>query len=117
MKITQKPWGESIQLHWNIFYSIFRCTINPGGKSSNGRFHIHRHRSNAFFIERGVLDLFVRTDEQFHNIILNPETRRTYTVLPGVSHRFENNSEDQVIVYEVYTTIRNNDNDIIRERA
>lgn len=111
--IEEKPWGLSELIFYNSVCQFYRLEIKQGGKSTYGKFHKHRFRYNLLYVEYGTLKLFVNTFKGQREFILDPETKYTrYTVLPGVSHRFEAITE--VTAYEVYYTYCNM-NDIVRD--
>lgn len=98
-----KEWGFDQLVTKTYGFSVHRCIIKQGGKSSKGEFHKHIKRANLFQLESGILHLFIETKNKPEGtLIVLDESQRQYLVFPGVWHRFE--AITDVILYEVYYT-------------
>jgi mannose-6-phosphate isomerase-like protein (cupin superfamily) len=97
MKIQGKIWGKTQDIFKNSNFEIHRIEATKGGFCS---MHEHKHKYNAFFIEKGKLKIVVsETDyDLVDETIIS--TGELSIVKPGVYHRFE--ALEDTICYEIY---------------
>lgn len=109
MKIQGKVWGKTQDIFKNSNFELHRIEIKKGGFCSK---HQHKHKYNAFFVEKGKLKIIIyETDyELVDNTTIS--TGELSIVKPGVYHKFE--AIEDTICYEIYWVELNHD-DIERE--
>lgn len=113
-EIVEKDWGTVEVLFFNNITRVSKISVNKGGKSSYGKYHKHQRMYNQFVVFSGTLILYVETYERTHKILLGPdEEDYTYTILPGIWHRFE--AETDVEGIEIYFNFIDPDKDIVRK--
>ena len=97
MKIQGKVWGLTQEVFKNNNFEIHRIEIKKGGYCSK---HIHIHKFNAFYIEKGKLKISIyQTDyDLVDDTIAN--TGDLSIVKPGKYHEFE--ALEDTICYEIY---------------
>tara|TARA_Y100001937_G_scaffold60088_1_gene82379 strand:+ start:809 stop:1159 length:351 start_codon:yes stop_codon:yes gene_type:complete len=109
MKTQGKVWGKTQEVFNNPNFEIHRIEAKQGGFCSK---HQHKHKYNAFFIEKGKLKITVyETDYDLIDETTVSAGELT-TVKPGVYHRFE--AIEDTICYEIYWVELSHD-DIQRE--
>ena len=104
-----KVWGFTELIDSNNYFEFHRIEIKKGGVCSK---HLHKHKWNGFFVEKGKL--LIRVWKKDYNLvdetILNAGE---YTkVPPGELHQFE--AIEETICYEIYWANFDHD-DIERE--
>ena len=109
MKVQGKVWGKTQDIVKNSNFELHRIEAKKGGFCSK---HQHKHRYNAFFIEKGKLKIIAyQTDyDLVDETIIS--TGQLSIVKPGVYHKFE--ALEHTICYEIYWAELNH-NDIERE--
>jgi mannose-6-phosphate isomerase-like protein (cupin superfamily) len=107
--IAGKVWGTTELVEANSVLEFHRINIREGGICSK---HLHRHKWNGFFVERG--SLLIRVWKNNYNLIDETILRDgEYTkVAPGEYHQFE--ALKDTIAYEIYWAQFDHD-DIERE--
>jgi mannose-6-phosphate isomerase-like protein (cupin superfamily) len=108
--IYGKIWGNTQCIFTNDNnVSIHRIEIKKGGKCSK---HMHFHKYNKFFIEKGKLKISVWQKD--YNLIDETilETSESTEIKPGLFHEFL--ALEDTIAYEIYYT-KLDENDIIRK--
>lgn len=107
-----KEWGTDEVIFAGDSVRVHRLEIKKGGKSTNGNFHKHRHKYNKFYVESGILHIYVESaNEKYFFEIGDDCDFRSVSVYPNNLHRFE--AITHCIVYEIYWTNCTN-GDIIR---
>lgn len=114
-----KTWGTTDKLFDSEQASFSRITIDPGEACG---MHFHRTQWNGFIVVSG--SLVIEEDMgHFYGDIGGPYDRIDRTLLgpgefvacaPGMSHRFVNESDAQVLAFEVYWPAGRHDRDIAR---
>ena len=100
-KLQDKEWGTEEIIFQNDTLCIHRIKINRGGKSTGGNFHKHRHKFNKFYVESGVLDIYVKSNNKDYYYQIGDDCEYySVTVFPNNLHRFE--AITDCIVYEIY---------------
>jgi hypothetical protein len=108
-----KDWGKDHFVYGDNTVTIRRLEIKKDGKSTFGRFHLHEHKYNRFYVESGLIKVFRKKGEYIQEFVIGPDrTHRKVDIFPGEKHRFE--ALEESIVYEIYWTYCD-PNDIVRE--
>ena len=99
MEILKNP---ALQFHRIDFRSNFKCSK-----------HLHEHRWNGFFVERGqmIIRVWQKDYDLVDETILNPGDWTA--VPPGVFHQFEGVSAG--VAFELYWAEPLDGSDIVRE--
>lgn len=98
--MTQKIWGETQALIVTPMFEMHRLKIEQWARCS---FHVHRFKSNAFYVICGELYLdTAHADFEPHLTILL-RAGEYYTIDPGVHHQFRTEHEP-VHALEMYFT-------------
>jgi len=109
MKIQGKVWGLTQEVFKNSNFEIHRIEVNKGGYCSK---HKHNHKINAFFIEKGKLNIKIyQTDYDLVDDTI-ASAGELSIVKPGLYHEFE--ALENTIAYEIYWVDLNHD-DIERD--
>ena len=98
MSHTQgKVWGKTKDIFKNANFELHRIEAKKGGFCSK---HQHKHKHNAFYIEKGKLKITIyETDYDLIDETV-VSTGELTTLKPGVYHRFE--ALEDTICYEIY---------------
>lgn len=109
-----KVWGHTESLFQKNNVEIHRIVILPGGFCSK---HMHRHKHNAFYCERGEIwiDVWKKDYALVDTTRLGPG--EICSVAPGEYHRFRTDKDcgaPTIVVYEIYWT-ELDASDIVRE--
>ena len=109
MNTQGKIWGKTQDIFKNSNFEIHRIEAKRGGFCSK---HKHKHKYNAFYIEKGKLKVTVYENDYdlVDETIIS--TGEMTTAKPGTFHRFE--ALEDTICYEIYW-VQLNPNDIHRE--
>lgn len=111
----EKDWGFDSYVFSNHSTIIRRLEIKKGGKSTFGKFHFHRHKNNRFYVEKGLLKVYIQLIGGIQEYIIGDQQQyRKVDVYPGRKHRFE--ALEDSTVYEIYWSHCSND-DIVREQS
>lgn len=87
-------WGTAHTLHVDELVQLVACSGKAGGASS---LHLHRHKSNTFFMRKGRLKLLVGDTE----LIL--AAGDSFTVRPGIRHRMTFVADSELV--ELYVPL------------
>lgn len=104
-----KVWGVTKLIEGNASFEMHRLEIAQGGICSK---HLHEHKWNGFFLERGLIKIRVWQNDYdlVDETILRPDD---YTkVKPGLYHQFE--ALEKSIMFETYW-VEFDVEDIVRE--
>ena len=109
MATQGKIWGKTQDIFKNNNFELHRIETKKGAYCSK---HRHKHKFNAFYIEKGMLKITVY--ETDYNLIEETiiSTGELTTTKPGTYHRFE--ALEDTICYEIYW-VELYGNDIERE--
>ncbi len=109
MRTQGKVWGKTKDIFKNANFELHRIEAKKGGFCSK---HQHKHKYNAFYIEKGKLKITVyETDYDLVDETL-VKTGQITTCPPKEYHKFE--ALEDTIAYEIYWVELNHD-DIERE--
>lgn len=107
-----KVWGTTQSLFNKNNVEIHRITCKSGGYCSK---HKHVHKFNAFFVERGLLEITIYrwdSNKQIEDKTVLTAGQSTF-VEPGLFHKFKVLEEDTVAL-EIYWVDLSED-DIVRD--
>lgn len=106
-----KVWGITKLIQSNSSFELHRLEIEKGGVCSK---HLHEHKWNGFFLERGLVKISVwQADyDLVDETLLYPDNFTQ--VKPGLYHQFE--AIEKSIMFETYWT-EFNSSDIKRENV
>lgn len=108
----KKEWGTDELVFFNEIVKVHRIEIKSGGKSTDGNFHKHRYSFNKFYIENGMLDIYVKSSKEDYFFQIGDDCEfRSVTIFPNNLHRFE--AITNCIAYEIYW-VQCQLNDILR---
>ena len=97
MKIQGKVWGKTQDIFKNSNFELHRIETKKGGYCSKNQ---HKHKYNAFWIEKGKLKITVyETDYDLVDETIISTGEMT-VAKPGTYHRFE--GLEDTICYEIY---------------
>lgn len=105
--VQGKVWGWTQRVFRNETVQVDRAFVRRGMRCS---LHLHRHRSNTFFVESGRLLVRVHKDGLVDEVTLSPGQQTT--VRPGDKHEME--ALDDAHVLEVYSVALGGE-DIVRD--
>lgn len=105
--VQGKVWGWTQRVFRNEVVQVDRAFVRRGMRCS---LHLHRHRSNMFFVESGRLLVRVHKDGLVDEVTLLPGQQTT--VRPGDKHEME--ALDDALVLEVYSVCLGGE-DIVRD--
>ena len=104
-----KIWGETELIFKNCNFEIHRIKIKKGGYCSK---HLHQHKYNMFFVEKGELEIYIeKNDYQLIDEVTLKDGEKT-NVKPNEYHFFM--AKEDTTAYEIYYTEQITD-DIIRK--
>jgi len=111
--IRGKIWGSTCRLIIQNNVEIHRIEVDKGGFCSE---HKHEHKCNAFFVEKGCLEIIIYRQDagqtiKDRTILQNGDS--TY-IEPGVYHQFR--ALKNTIAFEMYW-IELSQSDIIRKNV
>ena len=101
----KKPWGTFEILEEGTKHSVKKITVVPGGKLS---LQSHRHRTEHWIIAQGEADIII--DEKIYKLKEN----QNIFIPQGAKHRLMNNTDEKLIVIEMWYGDILEENDIIR---
>lgn len=109
-----KDWGLDHFVFGSPYVIIRRLEIKQGGVSTFGRLHRHRYKFNRFYVESGLLKVFIQKGSDYiKEFIIGPyKEYRKVDASPGEKHRFE--ALEESVVYEIYWSFCP-PNDIVRD--
>jgi len=111
MAVQGKVWGKTEDIFKNCNFELHRIEAKKGGFCSK---HQHKHKFNAFYIEKGKLKI---TEWQTDYDLVDETivtTGELTIAKPGIYHKFE--ALEDTICYEIYWVELNHD-DIVRENV
>tara|TARA_R110000824_G_scaffold208891_1_gene394713 strand:+ start:1732 stop:2097 length:366 start_codon:yes stop_codon:yes gene_type:complete len=105
-----KIWGSTMEILKNPALQFHRIDFRSNFKCSK---HLHEHRWNGFFVERGqmIIRVWQKDYDLVDETILNPGDWTA--VPPGVFHQFEGVSAG--VAFELYWAEPLDGSDIVRE--
>jgi quercetin dioxygenase-like cupin family protein len=107
--IQGKVWGETECLFFKNNVEIHRIEAKKGGYSSK---HKHKHKFNAFFIEKGKMKISIwKSDYDLVDETIITDKQMS-VVKPDDFHKFE--ALEDTVAYEIYWTEMQQD-DIVRK--
>ncbi len=92
---SAKRWGSTEVLVDTPFCEVHRITVIAGGKCSR---HKHAFKNNAFFVESGVLIVYMEDGDEMASIYVREG--ECLNVPPGIGHQFE--AAANVVAFEIY---------------
>jgi len=103
-RIVEKIWGEE---HWLINqedsnYCFKKLFLNKNYKCS---YHMHKIKSEHFYIESGEVFMLIGSDKNYSTYILNASN--LVRIVPGIYHSFIGFKDS--LIYEVSTYHRESD--------
>lgn len=93
-----KVWGTTEEIVSTSAFEVHRIEIVPGGYCSE---HIHKHKYNLFFVEKGSLVVEVYQENELIDKTMLTDGEMT-TVAPLEKHKFV--AVTDVVAYEIYWT-------------
>ena len=109
--VRGKIWGSTSMLFEKNNVEIDRIEVKKGGYCSK---HMHEHKFNMFFVEKGKLKVVIYREDAssiIEDVTVLDAGCMTY-VEPDLYHYFE--GLEDTVAYEIYW-VELNQNDIIRE--
>ena len=103
--VIEKPWGSYQVLEEGIHYIVKKIIVDPGGKLS---LQSHKHRSEHWIIVEG--DAVVTINNEIKILKEN----ETIFIPQGSKHRLANESDNKLIVIEIWYGDILDENDIER---
>lgn len=97
MNISGKIWGETVAILQNPVVEFHRIRAKAGHQCS---IHCHRHKSNLFYVEKGILEIHVRKNNYDLTDVTVLTPGMFTTVKPGEYHWFV--CKEDAIAYELY---------------
>ena len=97
MRIQGKVWGKTQDIFKNSNFELHRIEAKKGGFCSK---HQHKHKYNAFYIEKGKLKITVYETDYDLVDETTVSTGELTVVVPGLFHSFE--ALENTICYEIY---------------
>ena len=94
-----KVWGKTAPVFAGNNVAVHRIEARSGMQCSK---HVHRHKCNLFFVERGCLRVTVWKNAYALADVTQLQAGESTIVPPGEYHRFRAISD--VVAYEVYWT-------------
>ena len=102
---VQRPWGDYTVLKEESNYKIKSIVVNPHSKLSLQR---HQHRSEHWVVVSGVATVI-----NGEYVITVKSNESTY-ISAGTNHRLENNTDQPLIIIEIQTGDKLDEDDIVR---
>lgn len=92
-----KIWGETCPIIQNPVVEFHRISVKSGYRCSQ---HKHAHKWNGFFVEKGILEIYVKkANYELTDVTVLKEGEFT-TVPPGEVHFFK--CVEDCIAFEIY---------------
>ena len=104
-----KVWGTTTKVHGSTTHTVHAIHVEPWMRCS---MHHREHRTNKFFVMRGILFVRYIESDHPHRVMLQPGT--AFVIPLNIVHRFETEAIGADVL-EIYWGDPLDDNDIVRQ--